>query len=424
MPKVVSNKRPQISLGLSGLAGAFEGKVAGKEKNIERQLMERDQSRQEASLNETVRNNAVMQEMAARQLEVMQEQNRLTREQEDKLTRYRQEQAGNRQTQDIAARMSMQDRGIAADQAAQSSQQEFESGQQARRLDQADAASMRSAAAANYATQVRASTSQARLDQEREQFQTGFTQLSMSGDVLEQYGGDWAAMNEEQRRSAAEQLAINTVGSARWHGDSLVPMASDEVKQKALQESALQLATHNQRMARYTDEVTQAAIMENDAAWRLENGEDTYMGGVDGDPDLGEDRVSAIFDIGGPADPATGLPQIDSEYLLSNYGSVGVQKVEDLAAISAQTIDSAKKMKTSGYVDESAYDLIMSSYDAQASQAMQSWITVNEADKTLIAEVARQGVLNQLRWVNQYPAGELSEVEGVAVDPEPVVEGE
>ena len=303
MPKVVQKRREPLELGLKGLSGAMQGATESDQINIQRRLQERDMARQEAALNEQVRSNDMQSSIAVRQLEILQSEGKLSRDQESRLqelmeggrtSRHRSglaqsdvESARQQQTsfrgqdksqqtafrgqdvqvrgQNVSASVAERGQDVSAGTAKYTSDQQAATARQGQQLGyqaniygtdvgrqtavdemglRADLANQDDAwkrhQLATTDTQFHSS-----LAGSREQLMTQQRHLNDIDTVMDSFEGDWNSLNVQQRNQAAEQLAMRTVGPQRWAGSGGVRAADDQEKIEATEQAARSLANRD-----------------------------------------------------------------------------------------------------------------------------------------------------------------------------------
>tara|TARA_R100000951_G_scaffold98622_1_gene88690 strand:+ start:392 stop:1651 length:1260 start_codon:yes stop_codon:yes gene_type:complete len=376
MPKVVSKKRSPIELGVSGLAGAFAGAAEGEQINIDRKLQERGLSMQEQGLNEQIRSNNMQQQMAVRQLESMQEQGMLSREQEERLTRFREDQAGARQRTGIQAETDLQDDSQNFQLQSQTREFSFRDDQLNKQLKQSDIENVRNVNSQNYATRKRAEGVATGHSLERRRLRSTEIQLDQSGDIIARYG-DWAALSqpgqEDTRNEAIEALARAQVGQERWEGSQDVIPATDEEKSEALQDAARQLATHSQRRQSYQDSLVSLAASEAQArATGSEPREST---------DTEEQILGTIFDFSAVVDSDTGLSPVNREAFRTAYGPLNLEFWDDIEDLMAEVSANAASQdpgleddgKTPRYISPAQMSMNLATFDERVAGIEADW---------------------------------------------------
>lgn len=404
MPKVVSKRQSPIELGVSGLAGAFAGAAEGEQINIDRGLQERGLSLQEKGLNEQIRSNNMQQQMAVRQLEAMQEQGMLSREQEERLTRFREDQAGVRQRTGIQAEIDLQDDSQDFQLQSQAREFDFRDDQLNKQLRQSDMENLRSVSAQNYATRKRAEGVATGHSLERRRLRSTEIQLDQSRDILARYG-DWASLSqpgqEERRNEAIEALARAQVGQERWEGSQDVVPATDEEKRDALQDAARQLATHGQREQSYQDSITSLAAREAQARATGTTAREST--------DTPDQILGNVFDYSATVDPTTGLSPVNRESFRENYGELNLEYWDDIEDLMAEVSANAAGQNpgVGNYISPAQMSMNLANFNERVNAIEADWRnstgSSTRALRDTLIDYARQAVREQITYAQMDP---------------------
>ncbi|MBM63668.1 MAG: hypothetical protein CL484_12050 [Acidobacteria bacterium] len=363
MAKVVQKRREPLELGLSGLAGAMEGATESEQININRRLQERDLARQEAALSEQVRSNDMQSSIAVRQLEILQSEGKLNRDQEARLQelmesgRTSRHESGLAQSEvESARRAKTQERGQDIQERTakmQDATSRYGIGTRARTAERGQTLGYQ---ADIYRTdtgrqtaldQIEANVSVAEMQDRTTRYRSNLqdtqfnTNLSFQREalmdnrrrvddinyVLDSFEGDWTSLSQVQRSQAAEQLAVRRVGPQRWAGSGGAQPASDQEKMEATEQAARDLANRD----RIQETVFQQEINVAQALAASRDGDTRGMNISMNRQPISPDSLFSIPDDGGPS-------TLNYDSIEERYGVGGVSIVTGIEDMLEQQI--------------------------------------------------------------------------------------
>jgi len=280
MPTVTYKKPNPLEGGLSGLEGAFAGKERGMQFNEDVRQYEQTHAEDKRQFNEDIG-------LRIRQLEVLQEQNQLTRDQEVRLEDMREKHAEYLKGAELGS-------------------QEYQTSMR----EQAETARNKVRASVDY-TRIREQkkTEEERLGLQRQQLHSDPMQrLSAVESVVSRFDGGYDGFLKappQEQQMAVESLAAERTGQERWAGSPNVNPLSERERQQAMEDARRDLYGYKELRSTVSDRAIEFETARAQAKYDIESGAGA------GTDMIRQTYLSEVTQRESFASPETGLYPLD-----------------------------------------------------------------------------------------------------------------